>query len=114
MFDDPPAPAAREELGLETCDPAARLLQKCVNYEMHDDYTAIDEPDLCARWSGNSGSIAASDTSGIRVGLLCKYEYVTKTVRLSSPLLYETERKPRIELRRESVCWHNTRQCVTV
>ncbi len=28
VFDDPPAPAARDELGLETCDVAARRLQK--------------------------------------------------------------------------------------
>jgi hypothetical protein len=28
VFDDPPAPAAREELGLATCDVAARRLQK--------------------------------------------------------------------------------------
>jgi hypothetical protein len=27
VFDDPPAPAARDELGLETCDVAARRLQ---------------------------------------------------------------------------------------
>jgi hypothetical protein len=28
VFDDPPAPAARDELGLETCDVAARRLPK--------------------------------------------------------------------------------------
>jgi hypothetical protein len=28
VFDDPPAPAERDELGLETCDVAARRLQK--------------------------------------------------------------------------------------
>lgn len=28
VFDDPPAPAARDELGLETCEVAARRLQK--------------------------------------------------------------------------------------
>jgi hypothetical protein len=28
VFDDPPAPAERDELGLETCDVAARRLAK--------------------------------------------------------------------------------------
>jgi hypothetical protein len=28
VFDDPPAPAARDELGFATCDVAARRLQK--------------------------------------------------------------------------------------
>lgn len=28
VFDDPPAPAARDELGLKTCEVAARRLKK--------------------------------------------------------------------------------------
>ena len=38
VFDDPPAPAARDELGLETCDVAARRLRKKPTCQKENDY----------------------------------------------------------------------------
>lgn len=54
----------------------------------YDVDTGIDKPDLCARWFGNTRSIAI-DTSRFRVGLERKDKYIALVVvRLNSPLCY--------------------------
>lgn len=59
VFDEPPAPAARDELGFETVLPVARRLTRRIVQCSSSLYATYDDiPDGGARWFGDTGSRA--------------------------------------------------------
>lgn len=66
VFDEPPAPAARVELGFETVLPVARRLigrEEVFTSPAHHKLPHDDLPDCGARWFGNPRSRTTGERS---------------------------------------------------